>query len=270
MKYSRFEALVLVVGVGAVAGSILFSFDGVPVAEEVFAQVLLLGVLLGAVHWGRSGGSLAALAAAALYIVMRLPLVLSAQGLSLDIATLVIVRILTYGLIGIVGGELCTRIKYIFARLERSSSIDDWSQVYNQRFILRTLTAAGGQYARYDTPYTVVLIKVAPAIMDGLRVSKQRSLVRGIASHIRGDIRLVDEAGRLEDGTFIAVLPHTPKAGGAVVAERLRAGVMRVLGAREESVTATLLGAPEDSQELDVLRESLGSGEPSQASASFS
>ncbi|MDZ4063067.1 MAG: hypothetical protein U1E22_00190, partial [Coriobacteriia bacterium] len=170
MKYSRFEALVLVVGVGAVAGSILFSFDGAPVAEEVAAQVLLLGVLLGAVHWGRSGGSLAALAASVLYIVMRLPMVLSAQGLSIDIATLVIVRILTYGLIGIVGGELCTRIKYIFARLEGSSSIDDWSQVYNQRFILRTLTAASGQHARYDTPYTVVLISIAPAIMDGLRV----------------------------------------------------------------------------------------------------
>ncbi|MDZ4063164.1 MAG: hypothetical protein U1E22_00690, partial [Coriobacteriia bacterium] len=102
-----------------------------------------------------------------------------------------------------------------------------------------------------------------------LRVSKQRSLVRGVASHIRGDMRLVDEAGRLEDGTFVAVLPHTPKAGGMIVAERLRAGVMSVLGAREESVVATVLSVPEDAQQLDLLRESLGTGEPAQTGASF-
>lgn len=269
MKYSRFEALVLVVGIGAVAGSVLFSFQSAPVAEEIIAQALLLGVLLGAVHWGRSGGSIMALAASVIYIAMRLPLVIGAHGLSLDIATLLIIRVLTYGLIGIVGGELCNRIKYIFARLEGSSSIDEWSQVYNERFIYRALMAASGQQARYDTPYTVVLIKVAASVMDDLRAAKQRTLVRGVAGHIRGDIRLVDEAGRLDDGRFIVVLPHTPKDGGRIVAERLNAGVARVLGARDESVTTTVLGTPDDLDELAVLRDSLKPEESAQTGASI-
>ena len=44
-----------------------------------------------------------------------------------------------------------------------------------------------------------------PELFKDLRTSKQRSIVRGVANHIRNDIRLVDEAGRLEDGQFIVI-----------------------------------------------------------------
>ena len=75
MKYSRFETLVLAVGVAAVIGSLFFSMGAAPILEEIIAQFLLLGVLVGAVHWGRKGGFLAATVASLICIVMRLALV---------------------------------------------------------------------------------------------------------------------------------------------------------------------------------------------------
>lgn len=257
MKYSRFEALVLVVGGLSVLGSLFFSLGGQVVAEEIVAQLLLLAVLFSAVHWGRSGGFIAALAASGIYFVMRVPLVLAEGGLTLELVSLLAVRILTYGLIGIVGGELCTRIKYIFARLEGSASIDESSHIYNQRFIVRTLETAGGQFARYDTPYSVVVIELSRQIMGDLRVSKQHAMIRGVASYIRGDVRLVDEAGRLDDGRFLVVLPHTTKSGGSVVGDRLHRGVCDTLGALDDSVSVTVLGTPEDASQLVELRVSL-------------
>lgn len=256
MKYSHFEALVLGVGGTAVLGSMALSYETL-VPEEALAQLLLLGVLAAAVHYGRNAGFVAAIAASIAYVVMRMPLVMSAGGLSVDIVSIVLVRVLTYGLVGIVGGELCSRIRYVFARLEDSDSVDDWSRIFNQRFILRSLDNASGQYARYETPYSVVLIELSGHLMTDIRVARQRSLVRGVADYVRNDIRLVDEAGRLDDGRFMVVLPHTPRTGAEVVAKRLHAGVCDVLGARDESVNVAFLGTPEDTGELERLRESL-------------
>lgn len=257
MKYRWFEMIVLIVGGGAILGSLLLSWGSSVVIEEVIAQVLLLGVLIGALHWGRSGGFIAALVASLIYIVMRIPLVVQAEGLSADLTILILTRVLTFGLVGVVGGELCTRIKYVFARLEDSSSIDDWSQVYNQRFVVRALESAHGQYTRYETPYSVVLVHLDARLFEGLRSSKQRTLVRSTATCIRNDIRLVDEAGRLQDGRFIVILPHTPGEGADVVAERLGKGVADNLGSMDESVTTHVLAAPNDVGRLDDLRAGL-------------
>jgi diguanylate cyclase (GGDEF)-like protein len=248
---------VLVVGGGAIIGSVLVSLGSSPVIEEVIAQLLLLGVLIVAVHWGRSGGFIAAVVASLLYIVLRIPLVVEAEGLSADLAILIITRVITFGLIGVVGGEMCMRIKYVFARLEDSSSIDDWSQIYNQRFVVRSLESAHGQYTRYETPYSVVLIHLDSKLFEELRTSKQRTLVRSVGSCIRNDIRLVDEAGRLRDGRFVVILPHTPSEGARVVAERLSRGVSDTLGSKDESITAHVLAAPEDAGRLDELRAGL-------------
>jgi GGDEF domain-containing protein len=244
----------------AILGSILFAYQGAFVLEEIAAQVLLLGVLLGAVHWGRNGGFIAAIAASLIYVVVRIPLALSEQRLTGAVASLILVRVLTYGLIGIVGGELCSRIRYIFARLEDSSSIDEWSRLYNQRLIGRTLATAAGQYTRYRTAYSVVILDLSEALFADLRASKQRSLVRGIADYIRNDIRLVDEAGRLDDGRFVIVLPHTPKEGGRVVAERLHKGACDTVGAKNDSIAMTLLGADEDAASLADLTSSIAEG----------
>ncbi len=262
MRYRRFELLVLTVGTAAIFGSAFISSTGAPIVQEVIAQLMLLGVLFAAVHWGRNGGFAAATIASLAYILLRIPVVLQAEGLTGDIATLLLIRVFTFGLVGIVGGELCARIKYIFSGLEASNSIDEDSRIYNQRGMVRALQTACGQHTRYETPCTVILITLDPRLTAELRASKRRAIVRSIASHVRNDIRLVDEAGRLDDGRFAILLPHTNADGGAIVAERLHAGLIDLVGAKDESLTVQALSAPPQFDRIAELTQQLASTLP--------
>lgn len=257
MKYSYFEALVLSLGTAVILGALAIAAgQGSYAFDDLVAQVLLLAVLFAAVHWGRNGGFVAALIASVGFVAL---MVLAEPRATADASNLVTVstRVLSFGLVGIVGGELCGRVRVVFERLAGSSSIDEWSQVFNQRFITRAFESSRGQFQRYQTPYSVLVIGLAPTVLSELRPSKQRAIIRGIAGYIRSDIRLVDEAGRLDDGRFLVLLPHTSRAGALVVADRLHTGVCNIAGTRAESVTVEVLGAPEDAEDLVALHATL-------------
>lgn len=256
MKYARFELLTIGAGGIAVLATMVMSLQPQPDVIELIAQLLLLAVLIGAVHWGRKGGMVAALAAILAYILMRVPSVTD-FGMSADVLRLVLVRMGTYGLIGIIGGEICGRIKYFFVRLEDSLAIDEQSRVYNQRFVAQLLSNTMSSFERYGAPFSVVVLALAPALTAELRPGKVAVLVRTAANAIRNAIRLVDEVGRLDDGRFLLVLPHTPKNGAEVAAARVRAGVRDTVGAKDGSVTAQVMGAAEDSDAIHVLLDAI-------------
>lgn len=257
MRYTRFEKLVIITGSAAILATLALSYTAEPSIIEALSQLLLIGVLIAAVHWGRTGGTWAAIGASVIYIVMRLPLITGTAGLSTDVVLILLTRFAAFGVVGIAGGELCGRIKYIFADLESGSSIDEWTRIYNQSQASRILETIHGQYTRYGTEYSVVVIEASPNLTADLRPSKQRTVLRAVADHIRGDVRLVDEAARLDDGRFLVLLPHTPREGALVAAERIRTGARNVLGAKEESITATVLGCEEDAADMAALRESI-------------
>ena len=273
MTYERFERLVLIVGGLAIVGAMSISLGRHAVIEELVGQVLLLLVLLGAVHWGRKGGFAAAVAASLAYFVIRVPSVVAEGGLNLDLSVLLAIRMATYGSVGILGGELCGRIKYFFARIDDSSSIDEWTRVYNHNAISRSLAAAHGQHTRYGNAYSVILLTLAPQLTEELRPSRQRMLLRRVAAHVRADVRLVDDLGRLNDGRFLLVLPQTPLEGAKIASGRVRAGVRELLGAKDESVTSTVLGTPDDTERLagllaELLPDHVDDAPQAQASAS--
>jgi hypothetical protein len=91
---------------------------------------------------------------------------------------LLLVRALTYGLVGIIGGELCGRIKYILAGLESKLNIDDDTQLYNQRYIARMMSTQIGINTRYHAPFAVGLISLTPALTSELKPSRRRALCR--------------------------------------------------------------------------------------------
>ncbi len=258
MKYSRFEQLIIGVGGLAILGSMVLSFhSGGPGVVEIVAQLLLFAVLVVAVHWGRRVGMYAAIAASFLYIALRIPVLSSSEDLTVEVLIFMVARIAAYGLVGIVGGEVCSRIKYVFARFDDSNTIDDWSRVYNQRYVSREIEQARARYTRYGEPFSLVLITLSPAVTGDMTPQRQRSLVRAVANYLRDDIRMVDEVGRLEDGRFVVLLPHTPREGGVVVTARLAAGVRQTVGAKPESVTAQCMGAAEDTVALGTLNTEL-------------
>ena len=259
MKYSRFERLIIGLGAVSILGTLAVAMqDGGPGAIEFLAQLLLLGVLVAAVHWGRRGGLVAALAASLVYIALRIPVL--SEGLGFESLMFVITRVAAYGLVGIVGGEVCSRIKYVFARLDDSNTIDDWSRVYNQRHAASAIDHARERYARYGEPSSILVIELSTSLTAELRPQRQRTLIRAVANYLRGDVRMIDEVSRLDDGRFVVLLPHTKKEGGIVVEERLAVGVRRALGARDESVKTECLSAAEDVSALAALSAEL-SGE---------
>lgn len=257
MKYSRFEVLVVTLGGLVVIGSLVLGQSSVTVAwQEIVAQVLIIAVLAAALHWGRDGGSVAAFAAILVYVVLRIPL-LSQLGPTSNLITMILLRALTYTLVGIVGGEFFGRVKYVFARLDGNVMLDDYTQVYNRTYCAQTLKAGLGQFQRYQTPFSVVILSLAPGLLADLRPSRQRLMLRSVASHIRNDVRLVDDVGFLGDGRFLIMLPQTPKSGAGVAADRVRSSVRDLIGAKDESVTATALGCPGDTAAICDLARSL-------------
>lgn len=75
VEYARFERLVIggtsLLVLLTVAASIA---SGAADVAEVIGQLAIIGVMGAAVHWGRKAGTIAALAACLLYLVLRLPM----------------------------------------------------------------------------------------------------------------------------------------------------------------------------------------------------
>lgn len=256
MKYSHFEVLALVLGAGAIVASIFITPGTTPQSAEVTAQLLLIIVLGGALHWGRNGGFLAALVAIAVYVAMRVPL-LQSQGLSTAVVTLLVTRAATYALVGIVGGEIAGRIKYLFAKLSSDTLVDPHTGVYSARYAAEAIASGLGQWQRYQTQYSLVVITLAPAVYAALKTARSRQLLRQVAGHLRNDIRMVDDLAAGETGTFFALLPRTDAAGATVVAERLSRGLCELLGARDDAVGTRVLSAATDAPALRKLVETL-------------
>jgi len=263
MKYSRFEQLIVAAGSLAILGSLALSLTGGgPGYEETIAQLMLFMTLVAAVHYGRKGGMVTAIAAATIYVLLRIPLLSSADGVSSTALIMVVSRLAAYGIVGVIGGELFGRIKYVFARFENSGTVDDWSRVYNQRYAFRAIEQAQARFTRYGEPFSLLLLTLSPSLTSELRPSRQRTLVRGVANYIRGDVRMVDEVSRLGDGRFTVLLPHTPREGGMVVCNRVAAGVRQTLGSRVESVSCECYGAAEDSVAMVALLADIAPTEP--------
>ena len=105
MHYSRFERLIIGMGAIAIFGALALSLmSGGPGPVEVVAQVLLFGVLVVAVHWGRRGGMIAALGASVIYIALRIPL------LSSDLASRIEGLTRHHGVDLLVGEDTCRAV----------------------------------------------------------------------------------------------------------------------------------------------------------------
>jgi GGDEF domain-containing protein len=261
VKYERFEWLTIGVGAAAVFGTLGMTAlrgtaPGWDMIIEMIAQLLLLVVLVGAVHWGRKGGFIAALGCTVAYILLRVPTI-QVVGITPEVIELVLLHTITYGVVGILGGEICSRIKYYFARFEDAFNIDEDSRVYNQRFLAQLLVNNLAQHRRYGTIFSIGVLTLSPNLTADLRASKVTTVVRTVANHIRNDVRLIDDVGRLDDGRFVLVFPHTPKEGGDVAMTRVRSAVRDLLGAKDESVAGVVYGVPDDADAVQALADSL-------------
>ena len=262
MKYEAFERLVLLLGAASVLATLAIASGTPLLAQEIVAQLLVFVVLVGAVHWGRRGGLLAAIGASLVYAAMW---IFSADltEMTPQLLALMLTRVFAYGLIGIVGGALCAKMKYVLASLEHASGVDGVTGIYSEQMLAPLLDNATARFERYVEPYSLIVIEPRQLAMRSPSNSRERALVRRVAGHIRGDIRLMDDAGRTADGRFVVILPHTDKSGGQVATDRLLKNLRTSAGANDPgSFDGHCLGAAEDATAIAKLRAGLtGPGE---------
>lgn len=276
MRFTRFEQIVLLAGGAAILCSMAISIAaGGADYVEVVAQGLLFVVLYAAVRLGRRGGATAAMLASVAYSLVVIASAPDTTAGPTHIPVLVL-RLVAFGLVGIVGGELVTRFRYGLTKLGPGSALDDWSRVFNQEYIHTTISMAVARHERYGDPIAVIIMALSPRVFGTMKPVRQRGLVRAIAGVIRSDVRMMDEVARLTDGRFVILMPHTDAEGGSVARDRIRDDVLAVLGSSHiEGVTARLLALPSDRDAITALLESISSAtdedqEPSGAYSSSS
>jgi GGDEF domain-containing protein len=267
MRYRTFELLVIVFGTAAVLGTAVAGMIQGTGFAEIVAQLMLLPVLVAALHFGRNGGFLAALFATALYVGLRLP-DLAQAGLASPLTPLVVVRSLTYILVGVVGGELASRIKYFFLSLENRQLVDEETGVYGSKHVGSLLCQLIEENRRYGHAFSTCSLDVDESYVPSQETRRRRgaSLAKDIASGLRSDVRAVDEVGRVSPLGFLVLFPNTPADGGKVAARRLERTTNALLSRRgvqenAPAVTADVLSFPADSNELARIAEEL-TGEP--------
>lgn len=279
MSYKRFERYAIAIAALAVLSMVAISArDLSRNASELVAEALMFVVFVAAVHYGRKGGFVAATAASVIYVLINVPSMTLAHGLTTQILFLITLRVLVFGLIGIIGGEACGRLRLFMTRASSAEIFDEWSRVFNQRYAHTALTRSIAAHERYQQQFTLALISLAPSVTADLGPQRVRNIVRSVSKHLRGDVRMVDEVARLDDGRFLVLLQNTPLEPGKTATARLTSGVRQLLGAREESVISRCLSPVTDAAALKALAEEIapidashdqdGSGAYSSAGAS--
>jgi GGDEF domain-containing protein len=249
VDYARFERLIIGVGAAAIVGTAALSLGASADPIELVAQLLLLAVLFGAVRWGRRGGTIAAVVAFVAYVAVK-AIAVSGSFSDPDVLRTFALRAALYGLVGVLGGEACSRMKDLFTRAHDARAIDEVSTAYTPRFVARLLDEAVATFQRYGLLFSVLVISVDGRATIGMGASDAAGVLRTTAMRIRKGLRLVDEVGRLPWGAFAIILPQTGRAGAQIAGDRLRADLRETLSVDDAAITVRTLTASDD---LDAI-----------------
>lgn len=227
MKYGTFEKLVILIATITTLGAILVVSFPPPDMIEVFAQLLLLCVVVAAVHYGPRGGAFVSMIAVVFYVLLRSPMIAEGAESQGQIVQLLAIRAALFGGIGIIGGEICSRIKYLFTKMEHHDLIDDVTGLFNRTHVLNLIDNYCQRYERYGTGFSVLTIDFDPGLFSGMKLAERDRLFGHIGTIVRHGVRAVDEVGRLGVYNFTLILPSTPKAGAETALARLRGEILK-------------------------------------------
>jgi len=129
--------------------------------------------------------------------------------------------------------------------LERLSSIDPVTGVWNYRYLQQSLARELGWAARDRRPFALLLCEVDGFADHTAAAGHQRAFgtLRDLAQRLSVEIRSGDTFARYGGDEFVALLPGATGEGAAGVAERLCYAV-RKTAAQQAGVTDDAVGSP--------------------------
>lgn len=252
MDWDRARGILLATGVTLIALIALTAFYREVDRVEVVATLMYAPVLAGLLSFGLTGGFLLGLAAAGVYIGLRLPAI-DLVGLT-PIAGTVISRVLGYVAFGALGGWAANQLRVALDRYELIDEIDQDSGLGNRTSVVSALDRESNRARRYASPFSVVT-----TTFDDLGTGRRaRAKLKELGAKVAMSIRAADHAAHLRTEAghqIIVVLPETTADGAETVAQNLTALVSGVVGREVETQAVTDAGSEEDP--LGSLRESL-------------
>lgn len=229
---------------------------------EVWAAVLFMPVFVAFMVSGLTGGLIAGVVAAGIYIVLRAPAI-DAVGFD-RFAGLILSRSAAYMLFGAIGGFANSVLAQSLQKLELYDEIDDDTGLRNARAFLTDTDLEMARARRYKTFFSVVALEFPSAGLNALGRRKRAAVLRDLGASLREAVRTVDLAVHAQDGDthhVAVILPETASEGAAVFGGRLAPDVSAFLNERGADVgliAPNIMSFPDDEAALQSLRERFG------------
>ncbi len=111
-----------------------------------------------------------------------------------------------------------------FKRVEELTIIDEWTTLYNARFLRTCLADEVTRAQRYSRELSLIFLDLDgfKAVNDSHGHGVGSALLRHLGTLLRRSVRETDRAVRYGGDEFVIVMPETPKDGALILAERLR------------------------------------------------
>jgi diguanylate cyclase (GGDEF)-like protein len=111
-----------------------------------------------------------------------------------------------------------------FRRVEVLTVVDEWTQLYNARFLEQSLKDEVLRAKRYNHPLSLVFFDLDrfKTVNDTWGHSVGSALLATVGKILRETVRETDRAIRYGGDEFVIVMPETDQAGAVVIANRLR------------------------------------------------
>lgn len=245
MRQGRFEFWLICVGAIVVIASVVIVGGEIPV-EELIAQVMLYAVFVAAVYGGKSSGLVAALAFSVVYVAVRVGFTTDGVDFNWDLIQIILVRIVAFAMIGLIVGEMATRMRKRFDHSKELEGIDPVSRGYNQRLVASALEMAIAESQRYAVPFSVTLIRLTfDSQTKSRNTARQEDAVRRISETVRSSTRVLDRFGRTDDGTLVLISPNTSSEQIEILKARLEKTIQESMGEQIRELSITSLSAPE-------------------------
>jgi two-component system cell cycle response regulator len=120
-------------------------------------------------------------------------------------------------------GEKNRQLGILLKKIEAMAITDPLTGVYNRRYMEEALDRVFKEFQRYGAPFSILMMDLDhfKSINDEYGHSMGDSVLKWVASIIKGSLREVDVVSRWGGEEFLALLPHTELNSARLVAGRL-------------------------------------------------
>jgi diguanylate cyclase (GGDEF)-like protein len=162
---------------------------------------------------------------------------------TLPFGTKLLTQIAPMLLVAYITSMLSADLRRAYTHVKQLSETDELTGVLNMRAFVTVAERVSHQAGRYARPFSVLMIDSdsLKQVNDTLGHEAGNRLLRQTVECIQGRLRQTDLIARYGGDEFVALLPETPCAGAALVAERIRKSVeTAALVTREQRLSTTV------------------------------